>query len=147
MPGFGDFAQALQFGAGLVHGFQKQTEELKASHEQQQLELLKLLSHDESKSIEPIPQEDIVGTEGFFGRGVLKSKEGHPVFKVGGNAFTVKPRPIIGDEDTTPSAPTAAPQASPFTPQKPLDMFGPTPTMPTAEATPSTTAPVTPAPG
>ncbi len=154
MPGFGDFAQALQFGAGLVHGFQKQTEELKASHEQQQLELLKLLSHDKSKSIEPIPQEDIVGTEGFFGKGALKSKEGHPVFKVGGNAFAVKsrapfqlpgtdeeetaaPAPVKGLEEEIPSTPTAptAPSAPTAAPPSPAAPTLPQPQQPAAQKT------------
>ncbi len=141
MAGFGDFAQALQFGAGLVHGFQKQTEELKKTHENQQLELLKLLSHDQTKSIEPVQADDIVDNSGIFGKGSLTTKEGHPVFRVGGNAFSVKPRPAIGVGDEgdigVPAPSTATPANAPGAatqPQPSKDLFGPPPTAPAAPA-------------
>jgi hypothetical protein len=136
MAGFNDIAQALQFGAGLVHGFQQQTEAIRAQHDKQQLELLKLLSSDETKNVTPIDQSDVVGDQGFFGGGTLKTKEGHPAFKVGGNIFAVKPRPMLGGDETEAAqsgvpAPTAAPQPKALAP---LNQYGPIPEAPTPAA-------------
>ncbi len=142
MAGFNDIAQALQFGAGLVHGFQKQTDEIRAAHDKQQLELLKLLSSDETKNVTPIDPGEVVNTQGFFGGGTLKTREGDPAFKVGGNIFAVKPRPMLGGEETTPTtgvpAPTSAPSVQPLAP---LQHFGPTPTAP--PVAPAAPAPAT----
>ncbi len=141
MAGFNDIAQALQFGAGLVHGFQKQTDEIRAAHDKQQLELLKLLSSDETKNVTPIDPDEVVNTSGFFGGGTLKTKEGHPAFKVGGNIFAVRPRPMLGGDDTAPTTPSVPTSAAPsVTPLAPLQQFGPTPTAPETPAAPAAPA-------
>src|ERR1700682_4154603 len=78
---FNDFAQAIQFGAGLLHGFNKQTDDIRAQHDKQQLELLKLLSSDKSQDVQSIDPGEVVGSQGFFGGGALKTKDGHPAFR------------------------------------------------------------------
>src|ERR1700682_6010521 len=97
---FNDFAQAIQFGAGLLHGFNKQTDDIRAQHDKQQLELLKLLSSDKSQDVQSIDPGEVVGSQGFFGGGALKTKDGHPAFKVGGNVFAVKKRTPFMPADT-----------------------------------------------
>jgi hypothetical protein len=136
MAGWNDIASALNFGAGLAKGFSDKTEALRKQSNDEQEKLLKLLGSDEENHVVPINREDVVGTEGFFGHGSFKTKEGHQAFKVGDNYLAIKPRGSIGDQfknvfapqqtggvdsltlpapaDTITQAPLALPQTTPL---------------------------------
>src|SRR5713101_8099981 len=88
--------EALQFGAGLAHGWQQKTEEMARQNETDQLNLLKILANDEENRVVPIAKEELApDTEGFGrffggGHGSLKTTEGHQAFRIGGNLLAIK---------------------------------------------------------
>jgi hypothetical protein len=129
---FNDIMQGVQFFSGMTEGFKKTLDTERKNQEQTNLQLLALLNKDGTHSIEQLDPEDIdTSGGGLFGGGTVKTRDGLPAFKIGGNYFTARKMPtytaadLLGGLKDDTAAPTDTLTQTPLTP--PSSLFGPAP--------------------
>lgn len=119
MPGFGDVAQAIQFGLGLAGGFAAQSQRERQSRRAEQIQLLRLL-HSQGQRFTNVPLSDIDRPTGFFdkafGTGEATQRgTGAPAFVIGNQGFVTQSRfssPSGGLNALIGSFPTGTAQSS-----------------------------------